>query len=133
MKLMIYLTITCCVLTTSAWSQTRYFLFPSEVRAYSQQFSQTVNVFGIVHSVKNLEADTFGFQFSLSDKNESITVVYEGGLPDLFEPGIPAVVHGEFEENIFSATSIIVKFSTEYLPVPALNELRSYGVMIPNE
>jgi len=104
MKLMIYLTITCCVLTTSAWSQTRYFLFPSEVRAYSQQFSQTVNVFGIVHSVKNLEADTFGF-----------------------------VVHGEFEENIFSATSIIVKFSTEYLPIPALNELRSYGVMIPNE
>ena len=133
MKLVKYLTIACCIFATSAWSQPRYFLFPSEVPAYSSQFSQTVNVFGIVHSVQNLEADTFGFQFSLADRTESITVFYEGGLPDLFEPGSPAVVHGEFDGNIFTAKSIIVIFSAKYLPIPALEELRSYGVMITEE
>jgi len=133
MKLVICLTISCCIFATNVWSQTRYFLFPSEVPAYSAQFSQAVNVFGIVHSVQNLETDTFGFKFSLADKTESITVVYEGTLPDLFEPGNPTVVHGKFDGNIFFATSIIVKFSAEYLPQPALNELRSYGVMIPDE
>ena len=51
---------------------------------HSVQLSQVVNVFGIVHSVQNLETDTFGFQFSLADKTESITVVYEVTLPDLF-------------------------------------------------
>ena len=101
MKLVICLTISCCIFATNVWSQTRYFLFPSEVPAYSAQFSQAVNVFGIVHSVQNLETDTFGFQFSLVDKTESITVVYEGTLPDLFEPGKPTVVHGKCDENFF--------------------------------
>ena len=125
MKLVMYLTIACCFFATNVWSKTRYFLFPSEVPAHSAQLSQVVNVFGIVHSVQNLETDTFGFQFSLADKTESITVVYEGTLPDLFKPGKPTLVHGKFDENIFFATSIIVKFSAEYLSQPALNELRS--------
>ena len=93
-------------------------------RRTPRSYSQVVNVFGIGHSVQNLETDTFGFQFSLADKTESITVVYEGTLHDLFKPGKPTLVHGKFDENIFFATSIIVKFSAEYLSQSALNELR---------
>ena len=118
MKLVICLTISCCVFATNVWSQTRYFLFPSEVPAYSAQFSQAVNVFGIVHSVQNLETDTFGFQFSLADKTESITVVYEGTLPDLFEPGNPVVVHGKFDGDIFLQHQLLFNFlpNTYYNP-----------------
>jgi len=43
------------------------------------------------------------------------------------------VVHGEFDGNIFTAKSIIVIFSAKYLPIAALEELRSYGVMITEE
>ena len=110
MKLVIYLTIACCVFATNVWSQTRYFLFPSEVPAYSAQFSRVVNVFGIVHSVQNLETDTFGFKFSLADKTESISMVYEGTLPDLFKPGKPTLVHGKFDENIFLQHQLSLNF-----------------------
>lgn len=131
MKLMIYLAFACCVFATSVSSQTRYFLFPSEVLSYSSQYSGTVNVFGIAQYAKN--SDPAGVQFSVTDKNGSISVLYEGVLPDLFEVGSPVVVQGRFDGGLFAATTILVKFSAEYMPLPALNELRSYGVLITDE
>ncbi len=131
MKLTIYLAIACCVFATSVSSQTRYFLFPSEVPLYSSQFPGTVNVFGIAQYAKN--SDPVGVQFSVTDKNGSISVIYEGVLPDLFEVGSPVVVQGKFDGNLFLATTIFVKFSNEYMPTPALDELRSYGALIVDE
>ena len=95
---------------TNVWSQTRYFLFSSEVPACSAQFFRVVNVFGIVHSVQNLETDPFGFQFSRADKTESISMVYEGTLPDLFELGNPVAVHGKFDKNIFLRHQLLFNF-----------------------
>ncbi|MDA9989644.1 cytochrome c maturation protein CcmE [Paracoccaceae bacterium] len=131
MKLMIYLAAACCVFATSVSSQTRYFLFPSEVPSYSSQFSGTINVFGIAQYAKN--TDPVGAHFSLTDKNGRISVVYDDILPDLFEVDSPVVVQGKFDGNIFKATAIFVKFSADHMPIPALNELRSYGVLITGE
>ena len=131
MKLMVYLAVACCIFATSVSSKTRYFLFPSEVPSYSSQFSGTVNVFGIAQYAKN--TDPLGVQFSVTDKNGSIGVAYDGVLPDLFEVGSPVIVQGKFDGNIFAATTILVKFSAEYMTKSALNELRSYGVLIADE
>ncbi|HBY12139.1 MAG TPA: hypothetical protein DEG78_03150, partial [Rhodobacteraceae bacterium] len=108
--------------------KTRYFLFPSEVPAFPVQFARMVNVFGIAHSVQT--SDAYGIQFSLSDKSESINVVFPGPLPEAFEIGSPVVVQGEFDGERFKATTILAQFSGEYFPIAALDELRSYGVLI---
>jgi cytochrome c-type biogenesis protein CcmE len=44
--------------------------------------------------------------------------------------GSPAVVQGEFDGEHFKATTILAQFSGEYFPIAALDELRSYGVLI---
>jgi len=131
MRLITSLIIVCCVLATSLSSQTRYFLFPSEVMSYSLQFSQTVNVFGIAQYAKN--TDPIEVQFLVTDKNGSIRVSYDGIIPDLFEVGSPVIVQGKLDEGIFVATAIFVNFSSNSLPREALNELRSYGVIIKDD
>jgi cytochrome c-type biogenesis protein CcmE len=90
-----------------------------------------VNVFGIAHSVQNSVA--YGIQFSLSDKSDSINVVFPGPLPEAFEMGSPVVVQGEFDGERFKATTILAQFSSEYFPKAALDELRSYGVLIDKD
>jgi cytochrome c-type biogenesis protein CcmE len=69
MKRMICGVIVSCLLASGALAQTRYFLFPSEVPAFTVQYARMVNVFGIAHSVQT--SDAYGIQFSLSDKSES--------------------------------------------------------------
>ena len=120
--------IACCLLASGALAQTRYFLFPSEVPAFTAQYARMVNVFGIAHFFQN--SDTYGFQFSLSDKNGSINIVFPGPLPEAFEMGSPAVVQGGFDGERFKANTILAQFSSEYFSIAALDELRSYGVLI---
>ena len=128
MKRLIYGVIASCLLASGAFAQNRYFLFPSEVPAFTAHYARMVNVFGIAHSVQT--SDAYGIQFSLSDKSESINVVFPGPLPEAFEIGSPVVVQGEFDGERFKATTILAQFSGEYFPIAALDELRSYGVLI---
>lgn len=131
MKRLICGVIASCLLASGAFAQTRYFLFPSEVPAFTAQYARMVNVFGIAHSVQT--SDAYGIQFSLSDKSDSINVVFPGPLPEAFEMGSPVVVQGEFDGERFKATTILAQFSSEYFPIAALDELRSYGVLIDKD
>ena len=63
MNRMICGVIVSCLLASGALAQTRYFLFPSEVPAFTAQYARMVNVFGIAHSVQT--SDAYGIQFSL--------------------------------------------------------------------
>ena len=90
-----------------------------------------VNVFGISHSVQNSVA--YGIQFSLSDKSDSIKVVFPGPLPEAFDMGSPIVVQGEFDGERFKAATILAQFSSKYFPIAELDELPSYGVLIDND
>jgi len=47
--------------------------------------------------------------------------------------GSPVVVQGEFDGEHFKATTILAQFSSAYFPIAALDELRSYGVLIDKD
>lgn len=128
MKYVIGMAIALGIFATTAFAQTRYFLFPSEVFAFASQNSRAVNLFGIATDVQTSEQS--GVQFLVSDKSVSIPVMFEGKLPQEFEDGNPAIVLGEFDGTVLIANAIIVQFSSKYLPAAALSELQSYGAQI---
>ena len=128
MKYIIGMAIALDIFASTAFGQTRYFLFPSEVSEFASQNARAVNLFGIATDVQTTDAS--GVQFLVSDKSVSVPVIYQGQLPQEFEDGNPAIVLGEFDGTVLFANAIIVQFSSKYLPSAALSELQSYGAQI---
>jgi len=52
--------------------------------------------------------------FKLADKNASITVVSNQGMPGNYKEGIPAVVTGIFVNNTLEAIRVITKCPSKY-------------------
>jgi len=52
--------------------------------------------------------------FKLGDKNASITVVSNQGMPGNYKEGIPAVVTGMFINGTFEATMVVTKCPSKY-------------------
>jgi cytochrome c-type biogenesis protein CcmE len=54
--------------------------------------------------------------FAVAYNGESVAVVHQGDPPELFQPGIPVVVEGHWDEHgdVFVSDRIIVKHSEQY-------------------
>lgn len=52
--------------------------------------------------------------FKLADKNASITVVSNQGMPGNYKEGIPAVVTGIFINGTFQANQVVTKCPSKY-------------------
>ena len=70
MKYVISIAIALGIFASTAFAQTRYFLFPSEVSEFASQNARAVNLFGIATDVQT--TDDSGVQFLVSDKSVSI-------------------------------------------------------------
>jgi cytochrome c-type biogenesis protein CcmE len=64
---------------------------------------------GSVHQVGN------DVSFTLVSKNVEVPVQHKGDPPELFRPGIPVVLEGKFQGNVFSSDRILVKHSETYV------------------
>ncbi len=74
-----------------------------------------VNVNGtIVKGSTIWEPEKARLTFKLADKNASIVVVSNVGMPGNYKEGIPAVVTGYFVNNTFEATQVITKCPSKY-------------------
>ena len=109
-----------------------YFVTPSEVRAFSQEYYQKkVRVGGMVvkDSVKT-QPDPVGLTFQLTDGSATIPVIFQGIPPDLFKEGQGAVVEGHWKNGkAFYSTMIMAKHSEDYMPI----ELKRAGVELPKK
>lgn len=74
-----------------------------------------VNVNGTIASGSTIwEPEKARLTFNLSDKNATITVVSNDGMPGNYKEGIPAVVTGYFVNNTFQATMVVTKCPSKY-------------------
>jgi len=53
--------------------------------------------------------------FTLTAKNVEVPVRHKGDPPELFRPGIPVVLEGRFQGEVFSSDRILVKHSETYV------------------
>lgn len=77
---------------------------------------RTLRLGGLVVEGTIIEQSGGGVRFDVTDCRETITVAYNGVLPDLFREGQVAVSLGRFEDGVFQATQVLAKHDEGYRP-----------------
>lgn len=94
------------------------FYTPSQLVQGEVPLDRTVRLGGLVpkgsvhHAEKSLQVT-----FAVTDLTKTVTVIYEGILPDLFREGQGVVVQGQWTaKNIFIANEVLAKHDEKYMP-----------------
>ena len=111
-------------LASSKPPEVKHFFFPSEILEIPQNSGKEYKVVGIVSQIT---VDGYKALFTVSDKQTTIRVVFEGIIPDLMENNTPIIVWATWDGQMLTANSVLAKFTGTYLTDSALSELKSYG------
>lgn len=101
-------------------SSSVYFLNVSEALAKGMHNIQQARLFGMVRSEGMEQSqEQLGVKFQLADKDhpgKTIWVVYQGAVPDSFQPGVEVIVEGAASEtgDGFIAHSLMTKCPSKY-------------------
>jgi cytochrome c-type biogenesis protein CcmE len=103
-----------------------FFYSPSDVLEGKAPTSGTFRVGGLVEKGSLRKSDGgLKVDFTVTDLAKSITVHYEGILPDLFKEGQGVVAQGRLgENNIFVADQVLAKHDENYMPPEVANSLK---------
>ncbi len=96
-----------------------YYITPSELLVQgTSAIGKTTRLGGqVAPGSKQWNPNSLDLRFRLTDGTASVLVEHRGAPPDLFTEGQGAVVEGHYgPDNVFHATSIVVKHSEEYKP-----------------
>ena len=106
-------------LALKAFNQNMMFFYsPTEVKAGKAPINHNFRLGGlvVVGSVRR-EADKLAVQFDLTDNTETITVVYDGILPDLFREGQGIIARGQLnDDGVIVADEVLAKHDEKYMP-----------------
>ncbi len=96
------------------------FYTASQVHAGEAPQGRSIRLGGMVVecSVKHAsEGNSLNVNFDLTDNAETVTVAYDGILPDLFREGQGIVATGKInEQGTFVADEVLAKHDEEYMP-----------------
>jgi cytochrome c-type biogenesis protein CcmE len=98
-----------------------FFFTPSEVAANKAPQGRTFRIGGMVEkgSVRR-QADGVTVQFTVTDTAQTLAVVYQGSLPDLFREGKGVVAQGQLgADGVFRANEVLAKHDENYMPPEA--------------
>ncbi|MFW5450313.1 MAG: cytochrome c maturation protein CcmE [Methylophagaceae bacterium] len=106
-------------LALKAFNENMMFFFsPTEIKEGKAPENHDFRLGGLVveGSVRR-EENSLTVQFDLTDNNETITVSYEGILPDLFREGQGIIARGQLNENgVVNAIEVLAKHDENYMP-----------------
>jgi cytochrome c-type biogenesis protein CcmE len=94
-----------------------YFLEVDQFLTDSTYHDQRVRLHGKVAADDVYSASQSGLsaRFNLLGKQQHLTIVYSGVLPDMFEPGRDVVVEGRFDKDqVFQADVLMTKCASKY-------------------
>jgi cytochrome c-type biogenesis protein CcmE len=97
-----------------------FFYSPTQVIAGEAPQGRAFRIGGMV-AEKSLQraSDGVTMQFAVTDTDKTITVKYQGLLPDLFKEGKGVVAQGSWDGKIFTATEVLAKHDENYMPPEA--------------
>lgn len=110
-------------------SNINHFYPPTEVAQGKAPMGQTIRVGGLVtyNSVKRAE-DGLDVEFSITDNQNTMTIEYEGILPDLFKEGQGVIAEGKLvDKTHLVATKVLAKHDEKYMPPEIEQSLEKYG------
>lgn len=103
-----------------------YFISPTEL-IEQNKINQRLRLGGLVKSNSISVIGTIIY-FDVTDGNNSVSVKYEGLLPDLFKEDQGVIVEGKFDSNSFNADNLLAKHDENYIPREIKNSLEKQGL-----
>lgn len=101
---------------------------PTDVVTKQPGPDQRLRLGGLVEegSVKREEGSAV-VRFIVTDLENTVPVVYEGLLPDLFREGQGIVAEGRMKDGEFVATEVLAKHDEKYMPPEVAEALKASG------
>ena len=103
-----------------------YFISPTEL-IEQNKINQRLRLGGLVKSNSINVIGTI-IKFDVTDGNNSVSVKYEGLLPDLFKEDQGVIVEGKYDSNSFNADNLLAKHDENYIPREIKNSLKKQGL-----
>ena len=103
-----------------------YFISPTEL-IEQNKINQRLRLGGLVKSNSINIIGTI-IKFDVTDGNNSVSVKYEGLLPDLFKEDQGVIVEGKFDSNSFNADNLLAKHDENYIPREIKKSLKKQGL-----
>ena len=100
-----------------------FFYSPSQVASHEAPSARTFRLGGLVEQ-GTLKRDGTVASFVVTDTAKSITVRYDGILPDLFKEGKGVVAQGQLQGGVFVAREVLAKHDENYMPPEAAEALK---------
>jgi cytochrome c-type biogenesis protein CcmE len=116
------------LILTALQSQVTFFFSPSDLAARTTPPVGAIRVGGLVQS-GSLERTTGNeVRFTLADTAHTVTVSYEGLLPDLFREGQGIIVEGRLgSDGTVEASRVLAKHDETYMPKEVADSLKEQG------
>lgn len=94
------------------------FYTPTQVAAGEAPLNHPIRVGGMVEKGSIIrDVKGLGVQFKITDYEKTITVVYQGILPDLFREEQGIVAEGQItDKQNFRASQVLAKHDANYMP-----------------
>lgn len=106
-----------------------YFYTPTEIVEGHAPQDQLIRAGGMVvdDSVKR-DSDNLKVEFQITDFKETVTVEYEGILPDLFREGQGIVTQGRMQGDRLIAVEVLAKHDEKYMSPEVAEALEKAGI-----
>jgi len=108
-----------------------FFFSPTDLLAKPQPPGHAFRLGGLVEQ-GSVAKDGPTIRFRITDKKNTLLVVYRGVLPDLFREGQGVVVEGSLApDGSFAASSVLAKHDEKYMPPEVAAALKKNGEWRP--
>tara|TARA_B100000508_G_C11245118_1_gene173526 strand:- start:16 stop:477 length:462 start_codon:yes stop_codon:yes gene_type:complete len=105
-----------------------FFYSPTEIVAEAPQAGLRIRVGGLVGEGTVRHVAEAQVRFEITDGAETVSVRYEGTLPDLFREGQGVIAEGAMRaDGEFEAAKILAKHDEAYMPPEVAEALREAG------
>lgn len=106
-----------------------YFYMPGDLAENPVAEGQRIRLGGLVAEGSIKRGAGTEVDFSVTDGTETVKVVYNGILPDLFRENQGVITEGAFGPGgIFAADSVLAKHDENYMPKEVADSLKEKGV-----
>jgi cytochrome c-type biogenesis protein CcmE len=108
-----------------------FFHTPSDLAETGVKPGQRIRLGGMVETGSVKKSNGTETSFAVTDQIKTITVSYNGILPDLFREGQGVVTEGVLtDDGTFAADTVLAKHDENYMPRELAESLKEKGVKL---
>ena len=95
------------------------YLTPTQIESGEYNTDKNFKLGGMVKEASLKQSESLEIEFTVTDFNKEVEVVYVGILPNLFKENSGVVASGylDKENNVFIANEILAKHDETYMPI----------------